>query len=108
MKFSHKEEYNKLRDLERVEVYRVSELDSDLYFLSSSLYDVMNKIEFNSMDCDIIPYYPIELYDISSEPIKEVILGPKNNILERDFELYAAKYNMKNIVLRRSEISFRG
>lgn len=67
-----------------------------------------NKIEFNIMDCDIIPYYPIELYDISSEPIKEVILGPKNNILERDFELYAAKYNMKNIVLRRSEISFRG
>ena len=67
-----------------------------------------NKIEFNITDNDMIPYYPIDLYDISSEPIKEIILGPKNNILERDFELYAAKYNMKNIVLRLSEISFRG
>ena len=67
-----------------------------------------NKIEFNITDNDMIPYYPIELYDISSEPIKEIILGPKNNILERDLELYAAKYNMKNIVLKLSEISFRG
>lgn len=67
-----------------------------------------NKIEFNITDSDIIPYYPIDLYDISSEPIKEIILGPKNNTLERDFELYAAKYNMKNIVFRFSEISFRG
>lgn len=67
-----------------------------------------NKIEFSITDNDMIPYYPIDLYDISSEPIKEIILGPKNNILERDFELYAAKYNMKNIILRLSEISFRG
>lgn len=67
-----------------------------------------NKIEFDINDNDMIPYYPIDLYDISSEPIKEIILGPKNNILKGDFELYAAKYNMKNIILRLSEISFRG
>ena len=67
-----------------------------------------NKVEFNITDDDMIPYYPINLYDISNEPIKEIILGPKNKILERDFELYAAKYNMKNIFLRFSRISFRG
>ena len=38
----------------------------------------------------MIPYYPIDLYDISSEPIKEIILGPKNNILER-FRIICSK-----------------
>ena len=49
-----------------------------------------NKIEFSITDNDMIPYYPIDLYDISSEPIKEIILGPKNNILER-FRIICSK-----------------
>ncbi len=67
-----------------------------------------NKIEFNVTDTDLIPYYPIDLFEISSDPIKEIILGPKNNILKRDFELYMAKNNMKNYDLKYSAISFRG
>lgn len=75
---------------------------------SHVIQKLKNKIEFNITDSDMIPYFPLDLYDISSEPIKEIILGPKNTILERDFELYAAKCNMKNIILKFSEIPFRG
>ncbi len=67
-----------------------------------------DKIEFNVTDDDLIPYYPIDLFDLSAAPIKEVILGPKNIILKKDFELYTRKYKMKNIVLKFSRISFRG
>lgn len=67
-----------------------------------------NKIEFNVTDNDWISYYPINLFELSDNPVKEVILGPKNNILKRDFELYAGKNKMKNIAFKLSKISFRG
>lgn len=50
IKFSHKEEYNKLRDVEYLNAYQDSGTDTTLYYLSPSLYDRNNKLEVEVLD----------------------------------------------------------
>ena len=50
MRFSHKEEYDKLRDTEYVDVYTKNNTDIKVYYLSHSLYQRENRIEVCSLD----------------------------------------------------------
>lgn len=67
-----------------------------------------NKIDFNVLNNDIIPFFPLDLLDISEKPIKEVIAGPNNCILQKDFQLLCGKYKYNDIAFRYSNISYRG
>lgn len=67
-----------------------------------------NKIDFNVLNDDIIPYFPLDLSDISENPIKEVIMGPNNHILQKDFQLLCGKYKYNDVAFRYSKISYRG
>lgn len=80
---------------------------------NSVLFDEMvemlkNKINFNVLDDDIIPYFPLDLLDISEKSIKEVIVGPNNHILQKDFQLLCGKYKYNDVVFNYSKISYRG
>lgn len=57
-------------------------------------------------DC-IIPYYPIDLFELSDIPIKQLILGPKNKSYEQDIKLLLAKEKMGEVDIRKSSISYR-
>ena len=67
-----------------------------------------NKIDFNVVNDDIIPYFPLDLSDISEKPIKEVISGPNNCILLKDFQLLCGKYKYNDVVFKYSKIAYRG
>ena len=80
---------------------------------NENLFDGMveilkNKINFNVLNNDIIPYFPLELMEISENPIKEVISGPNNRILLKDFQLLCGRYKYNNVAFRYSQISYRG
>ncbi|MCM1050209.1 MAG: DUF2971 domain-containing protein [Clostridiales bacterium] len=81
--------------------------------IETVVYDEMlkmlrNKIEFNVTGDDIIPFYPINILEISDNPIKEIIVGPRNKILQKDFSLYVASNRLSDIKFRYSRISYRG
>lgn len=67
-----------------------------------------NKVDFNVLDNDIVPYFSVDLFDISQEPIKEVIMGPNNRILQDDFELLCGRFKFNNIRFGYSKISYKG
>ena len=52
--------------------------------------------------------YPINFTEISPNPIKQVIVGPQNKIMEKDFSLYVASNKLNDIDFRYSRISYRG
>ena len=66
-----------------------------------------NKIDFNDLNDDIVPYFPLDLSDISENPIKEVISGPNNHILLKDFQLLCGKYRYNDVAFRYSKIAYR-
>ena len=66
-----------------------------------------NKIDFNVLNDDIVPYFPLDLSDISENPIKEVISGPNNHILLKDFQLLCGKYRYNDVAFRYSKIAYR-
>ncbi len=66
-----------------------------------------NKIAFNITDNNICPYVPLEFKDIGDDVIKEIWIGPKSKIVEKDMELFLAQYDYKNIQIRFSETSYR-
>lgn len=66
-----------------------------------------DKIDFNILDNDIVSYFPLDLSDISAKPIKEVISGPNNRILLKDFQLLCGKYKYDDVAFRYSKISYR-
>lgn len=77
-------------------------------FFDEMVEILKNKIDFNVLNNDIIPYFALNLSDISENPIKEVICGPNNNILLRDFQLLCGKYKYNDVAFRYSKISYRG
>ena len=60
-----------------------------------------------SIDDDIIPFFPIDLFEISDTPVKEVIMGPKNKILNDDFKLLCGKYDYSEVNYKISKIAYR-
>ena len=66
-----------------------------------------NKIQFFARDDCIVPYFPVELKDISSDPIKEVYLGPKNNSHIQDVKLLFAREKLGKPDVHYSRISYR-
>ena len=50
MKFSHKEEYDKLRDTEYVNVYKKGKTDIKVCYLTPSLYQRENRVEVSCLD----------------------------------------------------------
>ena len=82
--------------------------EHDTVLVEEMVEVLKNKIDFNIMDDDIVAYFPIDLFDISQNPIKEVIMGPNNQILQDDFELLCGKYKYDNVKVCYSNIPYRG
>ena len=83
--------------------------DGDKRVIFDEMVEILkNKIDFNVLNNDIIPFFPLDLLDISEKPIKEVIAGPNNCILQKDFQLLCGKYKYNDIAFRYSNISYRG
>lgn len=84
-----------------------SDEEDDYMFWDSAIQLVRNKVDFNITDNDLIAFYPISFKDISSNPVKKVIAGPKNNILLRDFSLYIKSKKLPEIDFRHSNIAYK-
>ena len=69
-------------------IYGDEEIETIVY--DDMLKVIKNRIEFNVTSDDLIPFFPIKFTEISPNPIKQVIVGPQNKIMEKDFSLYVA------------------
>ena len=67
------------------------------------------KVKFNITCDDIIPYVPISCDEISDTPIKKILLGPNNRIVDTDLRLYFGNmgWNDKSFIIIHSDISYR-
>ena len=82
--------------------------DGDKRVIFDEMVEMLkDKIDFNILDNDIVSYFPLDLSDISAKPIKEVISGPNNRILLKDFQLLCGKYKYDDVAFRYSKISYR-
>lgn len=107
------EEENEWRIFFKYPILKKTELvyggkEHDTVLVEEMVEVLKNKIDFNIMDDDIVAYFPIDLFDISQNPIKEVIMGPNNQILQDDFELLCGKYKYDNVKFCYSNIPYRG
>ena len=68
-------------------IYGDEEIETIVY--DDMLKVIKNKIEFNVTSDDLIPFYPINFTEISPNPIKQVIVGPQNKIMENFFVIGA-------------------
>ena len=87
-------------------IYSDEKIETIVY--DDMLKVIKNRIEFNVTSDDLIPFYPINFTEISPNPIKQVIAGPQNKIMEKDFSLYVASNKLNDIDFRYSRISYRG
>ena len=87
-------------------IYSDEEIETIVY--DDMLKVIKNRIEFNVTSDDLIPFFPIKFTEISPNPIKQVIVGPQNKIMEKDFSLYVASNKLNDIDFRYSRISYRG
>lgn len=87
-------------------IYGDEEIETIVY--DDMLKVIKNRIEFNVTSDDLIPFYPIKFTEISTNPMKQVIVGPQNKIMEKDFSLYVASNKLNDIDFRYSRISYRG
>ncbi len=87
-------------------IYGDGDIETIVY--DDALKVLKNKIEFNVTSDDIIPFYPIDILEISDSPIKEIIVGPQNKILQKDFSLYVASNKLNDTNFQYSRISYRG
>ena len=87
-------------------IYGDEEIETIVY--DDMLKVIKNRIEFNVTSDDLIPFFPIKFTEISPNPIKQVIVGPQNKIMEKDFSLYIASKKLSGIDFRYSRISYRG
>lgn len=80
--------------------------------LGPSLFDetldfLNNRIDFWWTNNDLIPYCPLRFEEFSSMPIKEILIGPKNNMRKSDLELFLHKYEYSDIDIDVSRITYR-
>ena len=87
-------------------IYSDEEIETIVY--DDMLKVIKNRIEFNITSDDLIPFYPINFTEISPNPIKQIIVGPQNKIMEKDFSLYVASNKLSDIDFKYSRISYRG
>ena len=87
-------------------IYSDEEIETIVY--DDMLKVIKNRIEFNVTADDLIPFYPINFTEISPNPIKQIIVGPQNKIMEKDFSLYVASNKLSDIDFKYSRISYRG
>lgn len=87
-------------------IYGDEEIETIVY--DDMLKVIKNRIEFNVTSDDLIPFFPIKFTEISPNPIKQVIVGPQNKIVEKDFSLYIASKKLSGIDFRYSRISYQG
>ena len=66
-----------------------------------------DKIEFRIMDDDIVCFYPINIMELSNNPIKHVVCGPKNKISKSDFKLFSKLKGFEEIELSYSKSTYR-
>lgn len=66
-----------------------------------------NIMDFYAKDDCLVPYYPINMIEISKEAIKQVILGPKNTSYKQDVRLLFFKEGMGKPIIDYSNISYR-
>ncbi len=65
-----------------------------------------SKIDFEVRDDNIIAYYPVELLELSDNPIKEIWIGPKNKSKKQDMQLLFARHGISEIDIKYSEITY--
>lgn len=81
--------------------------EEDGIFWDNTIQLIRNKVDFNITDNDLIPFYPIDINDISANSIKKIIAGPKNDILLKDFLLYVTSRGLPEIEFEYSRIPYR-
>lgn len=81
---------------------------SNLMKIVQGKYDIFhNRIDFYAKEDSIISYFPVNLMDLSDNPIKTVFLGPKNRSYKQDIKLLFAKEHMGIPIIQDSHISYR-
>lgn len=76
-------------------------------YFSETLSFLRNKIKFNVTDNDICPYVPLEFSEIGNDVVKEIWIGPKSKITQKDMKLYLSQHGYQNIEILFSETSYR-
>jgi hypothetical protein len=76
------------------------------HLLDGSSHDSFGNMSFRAKENCIVPYIPVSLENLSSAPIAEVILGPKNLTPERFVEAILRKNGWK-VTVRHSRASYR-
>lgn len=66
-----------------------------------------DRIRFNVTEKNIIPFCPIDLKRISDNPIKQVIIGPKNSSKIQDMNLFLAQNDFFKTKVYYSKIAYR-
>jgi len=80
---------------------------TDLDGTSGTLELLNTKMDFHITDNDLITYFLLPLDEIGASALKNIRLGPNNQIRERDLELYLRKYGFENADIYRSELTYR-
>ena len=80
-----------------LEQWRKNDIESEL---------LRGKMDFYTKDDCLIPYYPIDLMELSALPIKHVFIGPKNKTYMHDLSLLFAKQKLGKPKVEYSSISY--
>lgn len=76
-------------------------------FFDKDLLNFRGKMDFYSKEDCILPYYPINLSELSAKPIKQVLVGPKNRSYSQDIKLLFAKAQFQIPNVSKSTIAYR-
>lgn len=88
-------------------VYEKPEKMGGPQLFDETLTFLNNRIDFWWSNNDLIPFCPLNFKDFSVFPVREILLGPKNNIRESDLALFLRKYGYPQIDIAKSEITYR-
>jgi hypothetical protein len=67
----------------------------------------LNRMDFRSLTDRIVPYRSVDLEDLDTKAILEVVLGPRNITPERVVEAALLRNGWGKIPVRRSSASYR-
>jgi hypothetical protein len=63
---------------------------------------------FRIRDGVVVPYVALDYTNLGKNfPIREVILGPRNENQEPNIELFLQTLGLKDVAIRRSQVPFR-